>query len=243
MKAKEELKQYGIDELINELGQFTNEIKALKKTVPADEFIGDARHVALSAMQMTIIPIIFNLKCIEYTANNTERTQLGNFVKMTTQELTYHHDNLTKSTLQIFFHFKIENLFTNILMAINPAYKGRGFETILNDLLNAITIGDKEDKKNSIKALSNLRNGFHNNGVHRNADFKVTVDCIDFEFIKGEVIKSQTFDVIKLLKHIVKIIADIINTAEVLALPIPIIDVMNTKYVIPTKEDFLNNSI
>ena len=243
MKETEELKQYGIDELMTELGQMINDIKQKKSAIPADEFIGDARHVAFSAMQTVLTPILFSLQCINFTADNTDREKLGSAFNMPTQKLTYLHDNLTKSTLIVFFHFKVENLFKNILLGLDPNYKGRQFENITSDLFNSITIGDKDIKKDCIKILSCLRNGFHNNGVHRNADFTSTLDGTTFEFKRGEVIKSEIFIIIKLLKTILTIVFDIINAPEVFTLPAPIIDQMNTKYILPTDDDFLNRDL
>lgn len=243
MKEVEKLKQYGIDELIGELGQLFNDIKKVMVTIPTSEKTEDARHVALSGMQMTLAPILFSLRCIQYAADNTDREKLGSIFNMSTQQLTYHCDNQIKSVLTVFFHFKIENLFTNILLGLDSSYYGRGFENISSDLFNAITIDNKDDKRKCIKVLSCLRNGFHNNGVHRNADFTATVDGTTFEFKRGEVIISELLIVIKLLKFILTLVADIINTPEVLALPTPIIDLMNTKYILPTDDDFLKNQL
>lgn len=138
MKTREELKQYRIDKLIFELGQLINDIQKIRNKLPVFELVGDARHVALAGMQTTLVPIVFFLKCISYTADNTDKEKLGSFLKMSTQKLTYFTDNFIKSSLTVFFHFKIENLFTNILLAFDTNYGGRGYERISNDFFDAV---------------------------------------------------------------------------------------------------------
>lgn len=243
MRATEELKQYGIDKLISELGQLINEIQKIRNKLPVGELTGDARHVALAGMQTTLSPIVFSLKCISYTADNTDREKLGSFLKMPTQKLTYFTDNFIKSSLSVFFHFKIENLFTNIVFAFNPNYNGRGYEKISNDFFNVIIVTDKDYKKNCIKVLANLRNGFHNEGIHRNADFTQLVGTFEWRFIRGQEIKNETFDLINLLKEILNILDNIINAPEILALTSPIIDVFNSKYILPTDQEFSANDL
>lgn len=243
MREKEELKQYGIDELIRELGLLFNDISRVRKTISAPENIEDARHVALSGMQMTIAPILFSLHCIEFTSNNVDREKFGSLFNISTQQLTFHTDNQIKSVLTVFFHFKIENLFTNILLGLDANYNGRGFEKISNDLFNSLSINNKEEKRECIKVLTSSRNCFHNNGIHRNADFKARVGEFNYEFKRGEVVKAELLDDIKLLKVIVTVIGDLINSPEVLNLPVPIIDLMNTKYMLPTDEDFLKRPL
>jgi hypothetical protein len=238
MRMSEDLKQYGIDELIESLGQFINDIQKIRNKLPVAELRGDARHVALSGLQTSIVPIIFSLKCISYTADNVDRETLRGFLKMPTQKVTYYTDSHIKSSLAVFFHFKIENLFTNVLMAFDMNYKGRGYERISTDFFNSITTADKDHIKNCIKVLANLRNGFHNEGIHRNSDFVYVVDEHEWKFVRGEVIANEVFDLINLLRTIVKGLGDIMDAPEIVSMTSPIVDTFNSKFMLPTDQDF-----
>ena len=244
MKNKEPLSQYGIDEVIAELGELINILKRLKTGLPIAEFQGDARHVVLSSMQTTLVPIVFCLRTIEYTANNTDRELLGSPFKKSTQEILYLTDKFLIGSLLTSFHFQIENFFSNLLRAIKPTSQTRGFERITSELFLLITITDIEHKKRTLKVLSELRNGFHNNGVHNNADFSETIDGIEFKFYKGKAIeRSSTFNTIALLKYILVIIEEIYSSPEVLVLPTPIIDTLNTQFGYPSEEEFLSQPL
>lgn len=237
--AKEELKAYNPDDIITELVKLLREIGVIMGRIPNRDPT-DARHSALSAMQTTLVPLIFSNQCVTVTAQVTDIKQLASFFNISIEQLTYLQDNHIKVNLLVFFHFKIENLFSNIVDAIVNPYRGRGFENIVNDLCNSITIDDKEKKKETLKALSSLRNSLHNNGIHQNANFETEVDGIKFEFIKGEIPKCETFNLIKLLQLILKIVDEIINSPEVLGLPIPIKDLRNSLLEPLTPDDFIN---
>lgn len=239
--AKEELKTYKVDDIITELVNLLREIEVIKGLIPTKETT-DARQTALSSMQETLIPLIFSNQCVSITSQVAEINQLAKFFNMPIGQLTYLQDNHIKLNLLVFFHFKIENLFFNLIDALSHPYKGgRGFESIANDLINSISLNDKEKKKESLKVLSCFRNSLHNNGVHKNADFKTVVEEIKFEFIKGELARIETFLLIKLLQHVLIIIDEIINSPEILALPTPIKDLRNTLLEPLSPDDFTDN--
>lgn len=88
-----------------------------------------------------------------------------------------------RNTLITKVHFKIENLFSNILNAIS-ANAPRGFWRIGDQTLALAAIPTRGREKDILTVLANLRNSFHANGMHHNDNLSIQIDGIDFDFIK-----------------------------------------------------------
>lgn len=90
-----------------------------------------------------------------------------------------------RNTLTTKVHFKIENLFSNIL-----AYQGeevRGFKRICDKTLPLANISTYGREAKILSALAFLRNSYHNNGIHKNKnELTIDIDGIPFEFRNGK---------------------------------------------------------
>jgi len=113
-----------------------------------------------------------------------------------------------RHTLTTKVHFKIENLFKNILRALSACPDGRGFWHISNAMLQQAGIPVIGQEKNILTALANTRNSFHSNGVHNNDDLSLDIDGIRFKFCNGKRVECASW------KHIVVIIRANISVLE-----------------------------
>jgi len=176
----------------------------------------DARQVALEGLQCDIgacgnwIKSLTSLKqlCQEYFGEEWElkyQQRMGTGLDIGKAEdlmLDYLRNTLTTK-----IHFKIENLFSNILKAISTN-SPRGFWNIGNAMLLIAGISTSGREKEILTVLANLRNSFHANGIHNNADLKIQIDGIDFNFIKGQPVECAGW------RHIVTVIKSNIAVVE-----------------------------
>jgi hypothetical protein len=82
-------------------------------------------------------------------------------------------------------HFKIENLFRNLCAHLNLISEEKcGFWDLTNLIFDECSIED-DDSKNSLIALTHIRNSLHNNGIHRNKSAEFFIDGYHYEFVKG----------------------------------------------------------
>ena len=177
----------------------------------------DARHVALDGLQCDIgacgnwIRVLMSLKglCKEKYKDNWEeeyRNLIGTGLSSGQAEdlmLDYLRNTLTTKV-----HFKIENLFSNILKALSASPNRRGFWQISNAMLQQAGIPTTGPEKNTLTVLANLRNSFHANGMHNNDSLSVDIDGIRFEFCKGKSVECASW------KHIVVIMRANISVLE-----------------------------
>jgi hypothetical protein len=117
-----------------------------------------------------------------------------------------------RNTLTTKVHFKIENLFSNILKALAASPSRRGFWYISNAMLQQASIPDNGSEKNTLTVLANLRNSFHANGIHNNDSLSIDIDGIRFEFCKGRPVQCASW------KHIVIIIRANISVLGIILL-------------------------
>jgi len=177
----------------------------------------DARHVALDGLQCDIgacgnwIRALMSLKGLaqEKYGNNWDeeyRNLIGTGLTSSKAEdlmLDYLRNTLTTKV-----HFKIENLFNNILTALSASPNRRGFWHISDTMLQQAGIPTTGREKDILTVLANLRNSFHTNGMHSNNSLTVDIDGIRFEFCKGKRVECASW------KHIVVIIGANISVLE-----------------------------
>jgi uncharacterized protein YoaH (UPF0181 family) len=113
-----------------------------------------------------------------------------------------------RSTLTTKVHFKIENLFSNILKALSVSPNRSAFWHISNAMLQQAGIPTTGPEKNTLTVLANLRNSFHANGMHNNDSLSVDIDGIRFEFCKGRPVECASWE------HIVVIMRANISVLE-----------------------------
>ena len=176
----------------------------------------DARHVALDGLQRDIgvcgnwIRVLMSLKGLsqeKYRDNWEEeyRRLIGTGLSYDQAEdlmLDYLRNTFTTKV-----HFKIENLFSNILKALGSSNR-RSFWIISEAILQKTGIPIMGPEKNTLTVLANLRNSFHANGMHNNDSLRVDIDGTIFEFFKGEPVECASW------KHIVVIMQANISVLE-----------------------------
>jgi hypothetical protein len=113
-----------------------------------------------------------------------------------------------RNTITTKVHFKIENLYSNILNALNATPKQKSFWHISNAMLEKAGICITGTEKNTLTVLANLRHSFHANGVHNNYSLSVDINGMGFEFHKGKRVKCASW------KHIVVIMRANISVLE-----------------------------
>ena len=168
--------------------------------------------------------MIHTLECSNQYIKNIELGRVCGIKNRTNKEILDEFDTWAKLTLLVFTHFKIENLFLNLLKAMDSEYDKRLFSKITHDLLERLTITDKVEKENCLIAMSIMRNSLHNNSINRNRSFNELINGKRFIFIKNKHTTGDIFDHIFLIDFALDIIEEIINSPEVLNLPVPIPD-------------------
>lgn len=200
------------DQVLNDLQSLNQAIEDIRQkivTVCGVSYASqDARHVALDGLQCDIgacgmwIRALMSLKGLsqEKYGDNWDaeyRRSIGTGLTSCQAEdlmLDYLRNTLTTKV-----HFKIENLFSNILKALSAGPNRRGFWHISNAMLQQAGIPTTGLEKNTLTVLANLRNSFHANGMHNSDSLSADIDGIRFEFCKGKRVKCASW------KHIVVI--------------------------------------
>lgn len=199
----------------------------------------DARMVALDSLQIAISATGMWIKSVNSLANCF--TKNGNFdekgflysvgsgVDIKQTEMTmFDHLRLGFMTL---IHFKIDNLFHNILKRLNSLPKRTGYWNLTNKILTQCSLSKTGSEKECLTAFANLRNSLHSNGIHKTNPLSIQIDGITFDFIKGKRVECASW------KHIIVLLnsnVDILNT--ILLAPI----IVNIKNEI--KDDFASGN-
>lgn len=202
---------------LQSLNQTIEDIRQKIVTVSGVSYASqDARHIALEGFQCDIgacgnwIGVLMGLKCLskDKFGNNWDeeyRKLIGTGLPSGQAEdlmLDYLRNTLTTKV-----HFKIENLFSNILKALSVK-PPKGFWNISNAMLEQAGIDPKGKEKNTLAALANLRNSFHANGMHNNDYLSVDINGIRFKFCKGKPVECASW------KHIILIMQANISVLE-----------------------------
>jgi hypothetical protein len=193
----------------------------------------DARMVALDSLQLTISSVgmwITGLNSLANTHTRNGRFDSGGFLKSVGSGLTieqtemvmYDHLRLGFMTL---VHFKIDNLFHNILKHLNALPSRSGYWNLTDALLEQCGMSTKGIEKQELTAFANLRNSLHGNGIHRTSSLKITVDGLTFEFTKDKRVECASWKyIVALLEANVRILNTILLSPNVTAITSEIID-------------------
>jgi len=203
---------------LQSLNQAIEDIRQKIVTVSGVSYASqDARQVALDGLQCDIgacgnwIRVLMSLKGLaqeKYGKNWDEeyRNLIGTGLTSSQAEdlmLDYLRNTLTTKV-----HFKIENLFNNIIKALSANPNRRGFWQTSDTMLQQAGIPIQGREKDILTALANLRNSFHANGIHNNNSLNIIIDGIRFEFCKGKRVECASW------KHIIVIIRATISVLE-----------------------------
>jgi hypothetical protein len=207
------------DQVLSDFVSLTQAIENLRRRLEQDGVLynsQDARQVALDGLQCDIgacgnwIKSLMSLKQLSQQSFGEEWEQEYRKRMATCLAIGQSEDlmlDYLRNTLTSKIHFKIENLYSNILEAIsgNPP---KGFWKIGDATLGLAGIPTSGPEKQTLTVLANLRNSFHANGMHNNADLAIQIDGIDFQFTKGQPVKCAGW------KHIVTAIRSNIAVVE-----------------------------
>ncbi len=184
----------------------------------------DARMVALDSIQINISSVGMWINAVNSLANS--HTVNGNFNKKDflmsvgsgldakqTEEVMFNYLKLGFMTL---IHFKIDNLFHNILKHLDSLPRMPGYWNLTNEILDQCAFPQTGTKKDLLTAFANLRNSLHGNGIHRNNSLSIQVNGMSFDFTKGKRVECASWEhIVALLESNVEILKDILLSARV----------------------------
>ena len=175
----------------------------------------DARLVALSGMQESVLACGFWLNTYENIANSKKDESMILQYAQSNLSLKKTADIMIKQIrigLFLFFHFKLENLFDCLLNE-----DVQGILNKFNKLSSTIGLKDTDKKKaDTIKAFSSIRNSLHGNGVHTKDSFSVDVGQFNYRFEKGKPVGSASLPhCINLIRAIIDIVQEILESAKI----------------------------
>jgi hypothetical protein len=167
----------------------------------------DARMVALDSIQISISAVgmwisACNSLANEYThANKFDEAKflksVGSGVNISqTEEIMFTHLRLGFMTLA---HFKIDNLFHNILKHLNSLPTRTGYWNLTDKILETCSISKTGTEKDILTAFANLRNSLHGNGIHRTNSLNLTIDGTVFDFVKDNRVECAGWNHIVIL--------------------------------------------
>lgn len=193
----------------------------------------DARMVALDSLQVAVSASgmwvsTFNSLANTYTAN--EKLDRAAFLQAMSSGV-----NLQQTEVMMFdflrlgfmtlVHFKIDNLFHNLLKHLNALPRRTGYWNLADSLLEECGLSKTGDEKKRLTAFANLRNSLHGNGIHRTDSLNLEIDSIIFDFTQGERVECASWShVIVLLKANVAILKTIILSDRIAAITSEIVD-------------------
>lgn len=204
------------------------ELEQTKKGVVAQSGISytsqDARMVALDSIQINISSVGMWINAVNSLANS--HTVNGNFNEKEflmsvgsglnakqTEEVMFNQLRLGFMTL---IHFKIDNLFHNILNHIGSLPGRPGYWHLTNEILDQCAFPKTGAKKDLLTAFANLRNSLHGNGIHKKDSLSIQVNGMSFDFIKGKRVECASWDhIVVLLESNVEILKNILLSSKV----------------------------
>lgn len=222
-------------EVVKELSRLSNVVFLEKEEVAKNAGIAltsqDARLVALDGIQRNLITVGYWIRALhslksECSGRNWEKTYLD---KLGVRPGIYPGDShrtgkIEDMMLYIQFealvtltHFNIDNLFYNTLRAVGEdPNKNKSFGQNMEALLRQAGFPKDGTEGDALKAFSQVRNSYHNNGIHRNADFHATVAGVSFDFNKGCKVECASWShILHLLEVVVKVLGSILSSANI----------------------------
>lgn len=218
-----------IMELIPKFREIVERLETIKRAVVKQSGIKctsqDARMVALDSLQISTSAVGMWIQCCNSLANFHTKEGVFNetgFLKSVgsgvnkeqTERIMFDHLRLGFMTLT---HFKIDNLFHNILKHLNALPRKTGYWNLTDEILDQCSISKTGTEKNILTAFANLRNSLHGNGVHRTSDLELKIDQIEFKFVKNSRVECASWEhIVVLLKANVDILEKVLLSAKII---------------------------
>jgi len=272
--------------LVDALHELIKDIEKIKLRIEVESKVlsksKDARQIALNGLQIDIsvccnwINTLINLNRLsktqygdnwkpEYlnmieTALRVDESEVSSAIPV----IEKHMIDYLRNTLTTKLHFKIENLFKNILKALDCPVP-YGFSKISAQMLCVAEISSKEEKvtpenedmlaafpglrntryararkatpKDILKVLACMRNSLHTNGMHTENDLICSIDGDDFEFHKNKPVSCASWPhIVKVIRANITVLESVLFSTRVLNLREEIKDMFaESMYRIPPK--------
>lgn len=217
-----------IMEVLPKFSETIDKLESIKRAVVEQSGIDymsqDARMVALDSLQISISAAGLWIRGMDSLANCFIKS--GNFdekgflnsvgsgvnIKLT-EEIMFDHLRLGLITLA---HFKIDNLFHNILKHLNCLPKKMGYWNLTDEILSQCALSKTGTEKEWLTAFANLRNSLHCNGIHKTNSLNIQIAGITFDFNKGERLECVSWShIIVLLNSNIGILRTILLSPKV----------------------------
>ncbi|NTU49960.1 MAG: hypothetical protein HGA87_03570 [Desulfobulbaceae bacterium] len=186
--------------------EIIEKIESIKQAIVVQSGINytsqDARMVALDSLQITISAVGMWIHSNNSLANFCTKGSYFDkkeFLKCVdsglnieqTEKIMYDHLRLGFMTL---VHFKLDNLFYNILKHINALPCKTGYWNLTDSILDQCSLLETGTDKNCLTAFANLRNSLHGNGIHNTNDLSIQLSGLSFNFIKGQRVECSSWN-------------------------------------------------
>lgn len=177
----------------------------------------DARMVALDSIQMEIsvtgmwITVLNSLanKCMLNSGTLDEKEFLKSVgSNLSIKDTEIHMMNSLRLGFMTLVHFKIDNLFQNVLRELKSTPKSWGYLRLCNAILKEASLPTDKMEKDILTVFANLRNSLHGNGIHRTENLNIRLSGLDFHFEKGKKVKCASWH------HIIVALDNNINVLE-----------------------------
>lgn len=122
-------------------------------------------------------------------------------------------------------HFKIDNLFRNILRDLNELPKQSGFWNLADKTLTIAALPLRGEEKEILTVYANIRNSLHGNGIHYNENLRKIINGLAFDFIKKQrVVCASWFHIIVALNSNIDVLSKILLSDRIKNITHEIID-------------------
>jgi len=113
-----------------------------------------------------------------------------------------------RNTLVTKIHFKIENLFSNILVALSASLKNGRFGNTKNAMLDQAAIPRNGPEDNALTVLAKIRNSYHGNGMCDQHPLSCVIGGLQFEFCPGKPVECASW------AHIIAVLGATVSALE-----------------------------
>jgi len=220
-----------IMETLPQLRVIVDELEEIKKGVVSKSSISytsqDARMVALDSLQITMSSSGMWINAFNSLANVCTKdgkfdsaaflNTVGSGVNVQQTEMIM--IDFIRLGFMTLVHFKIDNLFHNLLKHLNALPRRTGYWNLTDTILEECGLSKIGAEKEHLTAFANLRNSLHGNGIHRTDSLNIKIDGIAFDFTKGQRVECASWNhIIVLLRANVAILKTVILSNRIVAI-------------------------
>lgn len=194
-------------DVVKDLAAISDIIAGLKRTIASSAAIAyesqDARLVALDGIQRDIIAngywINAGIGLRGVCEEKFQGSWQGEYEKRLGTNLGFERTegamlDYLRNTLVVSIHFKIENLFKNLLREKDGVSPSMNMEDMSKSVLELAGLRPEGREMEVLRALRYMRNSYHSNGVHsRGKDLTLNIDGTKFEFTLNRPVKCNSW--------------------------------------------------